>query len=130
MKDKINTFEIGILHPGLDLFYDDIEHCILSPLSRLRESGTGWILEFDLPMVDKKDITVSFDNNQTIAVEAKLKEIYDVEFLGCKSNFEYFKKSITLPQKVDTRKISAKFTNGILSIVIPKESRGTKIKVE
>lgn len=130
MKDKRYTFEIGILHPELNLFYDDVDHCTLSPLSRLRESGSGWTLEFDLPLVDKKDIAVSFDNNQTITVEAKLKEIYDIEYLGCKSKFEYFKKSIELPQKIDTSKITAKFTNGILSITIPKESNGTKIKVE
>ncbi len=123
------TFEIGLSYPSLNPFYDDIEHSILSPLSRLRESGSEWILEFDLPLVDKKDITVSFDD-ETITVEAKLKEIYDIEYLGCKSKFEYFKKSISLPQKVDTRKITAKFAHGILSIKIPKSSRGTKIKVE
>lgn len=129
-KQEKGEFQIRILYPILNLACDDIEYHTLSPLSRIRELGIEWIIEFDLPMVNKKDISVTLDNENTITIEAKLKEIYDVEQHGCKSKFEYFKKSITLPQRIDKQKIKSKFENGILTIRIPKLLTSTKINIE
>ena len=58
--------------------FDDIEHGILSPLLHLKEFDSHWMLEFDLPLVNKKDIKITFDEN-SISVEAKLREIYSEE---------------------------------------------------
>jgi len=123
-------FEIKILSPTISsLLNDDIDQRILSPLSCLREFETNWLLEFDLPLVNKKDIKITIDKN-FISVEAKLKETYLEEKLGVKSKFEYFKKTITLPRKIDSKKIFAKFTKGRLTITIPKVNVGHKIKIE
>ena len=128
---KINDeFNIGILPQAISsLLNDDIEQQILSPLSCLREYGTNWLLEFDLPLVNKKDIKINFDEN-SVSVEAKLKETYSEEKLGVKTKFEFFKKTITLPGKIDVKKTSAKFNKGRLTIVIPKVVSGHKIKIE
>jgi len=112
----------------ISLFRDDIDSKILSPLSCLREFGTYWLLEFDLPLVNKKDIKVSFDEN-AISVEAKLKEVYSEEKLGIETKFQYFKKTITLPGNIDKNKTTAKFENGRLRISIPKKISGQKIKI-
>jgi len=95
----------------------------------MREFATHWILEFDLPLVQKKDIKVSLEGNM-ITIEAKLKESYSEILLGKETKFEYFKKSMTLPQNIDSKKTSAKFYNGRLSIIIPKLKKGQKIKIE
>ena len=130
IKDNNNEFEIRIAPSSISsLFNDDIERQILSPLSCLREYGTYWLLEFDLPLVNKKDINVTFDEN-SISVEAKLKETYSEEKFGKKTKFEYFKKIITLPEKTDNKKISAKFEKGRLKITIPKMVFNRKIKIE
>jgi HSP20 family protein len=55
---------------------DDLEQKILSPLSCIKEHETKWILEFDLPLVEKKDVNVYLDEDETIVVEAKLREKY------------------------------------------------------
>ena len=112
----------------ISLFRDDIDSKILSPLSCLREFGTYWLLEFDLPLVNKKDIKVSFDEN-AISVEAKLKEVYSEEKLGIETKFQYFKKTITLPGNIDRNKTTAKFENGRLRISIPKKISRQKIKI-
>lgn len=112
----------------ISLFRDDIDSKILSPLSCLREFGTYWLLEFDLPLVNKKDIKVSFDEN-AISVEAKLKEVYSEEKLGIETKFQYFKKTITLPGNIDKNKTTAKFENGRLRISIPKKISRQKIKI-
>lgn len=108
---------------------DDLEQKILSPLSCIKEHESKWVLEFDLPLVDKKDINVFVDADQTIIVEAKLRESYYDEHQKS-YQFEYFKKSISLPKNVDADSISAKFADGRLAITIPKIFQGKKIRIE
>jgi HSP20 family protein len=75
------NLKFRIIPPVISSLFDDIEHKILSPLSCLREFDNHWMIEFDLPMVGKKDIKVTFDKN-TVNVEAKLKQKYTEEKLG------------------------------------------------
>ncbi len=130
IENNDKEFEIRIAPSSISsLFNDDIERQILSPLSCLREYGTYWLLEFDLPLVNKKDIKVTFDEN-SISVEARLKETYSEEKFGKKTKFEYFKKTITLPGKIDNKKTTAKFEKGRLKITIPKAVFSSKIKIK
>lgn len=117
-----------ITPPIISSLFDDIEHKTLSPLSCLREFDNHWTVEFDLPMVEKKDIKVSFDGNY-VNVEAKLKQKYSEEKLGTVTKFEYFKKSISLPEKIDSKKATAKFQKERLEIKIPKRTAGNLIKI-
>lgn len=130
IKTNNNEFGIRIIQPSITSFFsDDMDSQILSPLSCLREFGTHWLLEFDLPLVNKKDIKITFDEN-SISVEAKLREIYSEEKLGVQTKFQYFKKTITLPGNINKNKTTAKFENGRLNIVIPKKISGQKIKID
>jgi HSP20 family protein len=109
-------------------FGDDLEQKVLAPLSCIREHESKWVLEFDLPLVDKKDVNV-FADSDTITVEAKLKETYcDEHKKGYQ--YEYFKKSMSTPKGVDSDKITAKFADGRLTITLPKAFQGKKIKIE
>jgi len=129
-ENNDKEFEIRIASSSISsLFNDDIERQILSPLSCLREYGTHWSLEFDLPLVNKKDIKITFDES-SISVEAKLKETYSEEKFGKKTKFEYFKKTIALPSKIDNKKTSAKFEKGRLKITIPKTIFSREIKIK
>jgi HSP20 family protein len=111
-------------------FLDDREQKCLNPLSYLKEHESKWVLEFDLPLVEKKDVDVYLDEDGMIVVEAKLKETY-VDSKGDKRfEYEYFKKSLSLPKNVDTKNISARFSNGILTITLSKLYKGTKIQID
>ncbi len=110
--------------------WDDWEQKILKPLSYLKELESKWILEFDLPLVEKKNINVYLDESDMISVEAKLKEAY-VDSKGTQNfEYEYFKSSVKLPKNVDVKKISARFKNGRLTVTLPKLYKGSKIKIE
>ena len=129
-KTDYNKFAIKIIYPTTNpLFFDDIDNQILHPLSCLREFGTYWLLEFDLPLVNKKDIKITFDEN-TISMEAKLKETYSEKKQGIETKFQYFKKAISLPTNINKNKTTAKFVNGRLQITIPKKISGQKIKID
>ena len=122
-----STFDI--LYNVFPKFDDDIEQKILSPLSCIKELESKWIIEFDLPLVKKEDVSVSFDPENTITVEAKLMEPYcDPKMERCE--FEYFKKSVTLSGKINEKNITAIFSNGRLVIIAPKIFSGRKIPIQ
>lgn len=121
---NIDSFVLPIFQFG-----DDLEQKILRPLSYVKEHESKWVLEFDLPLVEKKDINVYLNDDEMVVVEAKLREVYhDSKFT--RHQYEHFKKSISIPTNVDAKKISARFTDGRLMVTIPKISQGTKIKIE
>ena len=123
-----DDFKFAVIPPIINSLFDDIEHRILSPLSCLREFDNHWMLEFDLPLVSKKDIKVTFDED-TINIEAKLNEKYSEKQIGNVVKFEYFKKSLSLPGKIDNKKTTAKFQKGRLVIKIPKKMMGHQVKI-
>ena len=111
---NVDNFNLPIFQLG-----DDLEQKILRPLSCMKEHESKWVLEFDLPLVEKKDINVYVNDEGMIIVEAKLRETYhDLEFT--RHQYEHFKKSVSIPKNADVKKISARFTNGRLVITIPK----------
>ena len=131
MFEKKEPFEIKNIFPNLHpKLIDDIEEKVLSPLSCITELESKWIIECDLPLVNKEDISVTFDAGNLITIEAKLRETYWDETLEPKSEFHYFKKKISLPGVINEKKITSNFSHGRLTINIPKVFRGHKIKVE
>ena len=108
---------------------DDFLNKELLPLSRLEEKDAEWILEIDLPFVNKKDINIILTTHHLI-IKAKLEKTYCVSKFNCMTEFDYFKKTIPLPPAIDTKRISSKFKNGILRISLPKISTGKKIRID
>ena len=129
-KENYDEFGFRIFYPLLDTKIDDIEKKILSPLSCIRELDSEWILEFDLPLVNKKDISITLSSENSITVEAKLRETYFDSELDYTHEFKYFKKTLSLPGKINKNKITTNFTNGRLIIQIPKVVQRNKIKIE
>ena len=128
-SDYLSMFEKSLYSIVGEGPFDDYVNKELIPLSHLTEKETEWILEIDLPLVNKKDISVTLSSRH-IVIKAKLEKTYCVSKLNCVREFNYFKKMIPLPLNVDTRKISAKFNEGILRICMPKIITGKKIQIE
>ncbi len=107
---------------------DDFVNRELVPLTHLTKKTSKWVLEVDLPGVKKKDIEVILTSGY-IVIKAKLEESYCVSRHGSVTRFEYFKKVIDLPPHVNTNEITAGFNNSILTITMPKTTRGKKIPI-
>lgn len=110
-------------------FLDDYIHRELVPLSHLIEKDSKWILEVDLPFVNRKDIDITLSPHH-LTIKAKLEKTFCVSKFNCTVEFDYFKKVISIPDGIDEKKILAKFRDGILTIVIPKITVGKKIPIE
>ncbi len=109
--------------------FDDYMNKELTPLSHFAKKDSKWILEVDLPMVDKKDIKLVL-STQHIIIKARLKKTFCISKRNVITEFDYFKKVVSLPSGVDTKKIKATFRNGVLRVIIPKISEGKQIQIE
>jgi HSP20 family protein len=89
------------------------------------------ILTFDLPLVEKKGISVT-STATTVEVEAQLKAPARVRagWTVHKSvRFLRYKSHIRLPLAVTADEAKATFRNGLLTVRLPTATPGTKVRV-
>ncbi|MFJ8632069.1 Hsp20/alpha crystallin family protein [Streptomyces sp. NPDC093568] len=91
-----------------------------TPLADVRESDAAFQVEIELPGVKSKDINVEA-NGQELVVSGEIKEKERKGVLRRSTRrtgaFEY---RLRLPGEVDTEKINAQMSDGVLAITVPK----------
>lgn len=94
------------------------------PLANLAKKGTDqFVIEVDLPGVDKKDIDVQIEDNILVvkATRKMKKEVKKDDYYLMESNFGLISRSFVLPEGIDTSKVDAHYENGRLRIALEKE---------
>jgi HSP20 family protein len=90
-------------------------------------------LKIEVPGIDEKDIDVRVENNTlTVHGERKIeKEEKEENYRRVERQYGSFTRTFTLPQTVDTEKVSANYDKGVLKITLPKkaEAKPKQIKV-
>jgi HSP20 family protein len=92
------------------------------PATNIKETADNFILEVAAPGKTKEDFILALDHDVlTISTEDKKEEVETKENYTRKEfSFESFKRSFKLPQTVNREEINATYTNGILSVALPK----------
>jgi HSP20 family protein len=101
-----------------------------TPLADVEETEDAWIVEAELPSVDKDDVHVELhDSELTISGEVKEKERVGVlrRRTRRKGRFEY---RVVLPGHADEEHIDAKLHDGVLTVRIPKSERARPRRIE
>ena len=87
------------------------------------EKQNQYLLEIAVPGMDKKDFEIEIEND-LISVSSSSKEESEIKdsFNYNRQEFNYnsFHRTFSLPKEVDQSKIKAIYTNGILTITLPK----------
>lgn len=94
------------------------------PSVNIKEGTDEFEVNMAAPGLDKKDFKIELDNGVlTISSEKKVeKEIKKGQkFTRREFSYQSFNRTFTLPDIVEADKISAKYENGILKVVIPKK---------
>jgi HSP20 family protein len=108
--------------PGLDLFNGN-EYAWL-PAANLIENEKSFSVELSVPGYLKKDITVKVENNllnisgSHKTEKSKEKKNYSRQEFSCDS----FSRSFELPENVNEESITAKYTEGVLVVELPKST--------
>ena len=101
------------------------------PAVDIREEEGVLTFVADLPGLEREDVEVTVENNiltikgeRRSDVEEKRDTYHRVE-----RTFGAFSRSFTLPRGVDAAKVDARFTNGVLTINIPKTEAAKPHKI-
>jgi len=97
------------------------------------EDQHGIQLKLEVPGIDEKDLDIKVENNVlTVSGERKFeKEQKEENFHRIERRYGSFTRSFTLPNTVDTEKISGEYNNGVLNLHLAKreEAKPKQIKV-
>ena len=103
-----------------------------SPALDLYESGDHLMAVVELPGMRKEDIDISLhDGTLTISGERKRESANSETAQRTERYVGTFRRSITLPTRVDAGKVSATYQDGILNVALPKaeEAKPKQIQV-
>lgn len=93
------------------------------PAVNIRENDDSFLIEMAAPGLTKENFKVNLNRNRLeICSEMKEeKDESDEKYSRHEFSYQSFQRSFSLPEgTVDGDKISAKYTNGILIVTIPK----------
>ena len=116
-KKMFNRFGIGTTEAE-----SEYENAVWSPLTDISEDKDNYVLTLDLPGVKKSDVKISFvDGVLSISGERKQeKETKESKYHRVERAFGRYYRSFTLPAKIKADDITAEFTDGQLTITVPK----------
>lgn len=98
------------------------------PAINVKEDGKAYTMEVAVPGIKKEfcRINVNNDGNLEVAIENKLEhkeEDKKEHFIRREFSYSNYQQTYVLPENVVKEKISAKVENGVLSIVMPKQTK-------
>ena len=97
----------------------------------LYRQGDNYILSADLPGIDPGSIDVDVDGQLlTIRAQRTLHGVEGVKWLTRERESGSFLRQLNLGQGIDTDRISAQYTNGVLSVTIPVSERAKPRRIE
>jgi len=104
------------------------------PPINVSETGDAVLVRAEVPGIDadKLDVTVE---NQTLTISGERqteKEERGASFHRREREWGTFRRSFSIPSRVDAEKVSARYVNGILTVEMPKaaEARPKQIAVQ
>jgi HSP20 family protein len=90
------------------------------PAVDIEETDEEWIVEAELPGVDKKDVDIQM-NDSELVVRGEIKERERAGILRRRTRrVGEFEFRVNLPGQTDAEQIDAKLDGGVLAIRIPK----------
>jgi HSP20 family protein len=92
------------------------------PAVNIAENNDEYRIDVAAPGLNKADFKLNLENNVlTISASKEEKKEDENEKYTCKEfNYSSFSRSFTLPESVDSEKISAEHKDGVLMIHVPK----------
>ena len=92
------------------------------PKVNIMENDNGFVVEIAAPGMKKEDFNILLDKDiLTISSEKNEEKKDDSIYLRKEFDYQSFQREFTLPDTADGDKIKGAYSNGILTITIPKK---------
>lgn len=119
----------------MDEFFNDAvanRQQTFAPSVDISETDKQYLIDVEVPGMDKKDIELNVDNNTlTISGERRFENKEEEKnYHRVESSYGSFSRSFTLPDNVESESIQATYNNGILHITIEKSEQKMKKQIK
>jgi len=86
------------------------------------EKDNEYLVDFALAGFKREDVSINVDDG-VLTIEGERKVDEEIKYTRKGSFYGQFKRSFTLPDNVIIDNIDASFSDGILSVIIPKDEK-------
>ncbi len=101
------------------------------PQVNIHETDNNFTVEMAAPGMKKDNFHVELDNDMlTISTEVTSEENSDGRYSRREFSYQSFRRSFYLPETVEAEKIEARYSDGILRLVIPKREEAKRKPVK
>ena len=95
----------------------------VSPGVNIFETGDGYVLEAEMPGVNKQGLEITLERNEITITGHRQVEPLNGEMLFRESRQAGYRRVFELDPAIDTSKVSARMDQGVLTLTLPKSER-------
>lgn len=115
-------FRINELHKEINNIFKKNDMSLTRvPKMDISEEDKSYTILFEVPGIDKKDLNVTIKDEKFLTITGHQKDT--------NSNLS-FSRSISLPENINIDKITISHKNGVLKLIIPKDSKKLNNRVK
>lgn len=101
-----------------------------SPTVDLGENKDAYLLEAEMPGVNKAGLEVLLEGNELTIIGHRQPESINAELIYRESKPRDFRRVFVLDPSIDTKRISAQIDQGVLKLNLPKAEKVKPRKIE
>ncbi len=109
---------------------DGERHGFVTPPANISATENGFVVEMDMPGVDKDGLEITVEGNELTIVGWRKFDLPEEEACYCESPLANYRRVFELGPDVDTGKISAEMNQGVLKLMLPKSERAKPKRIE
>lgn len=95
----------------------------ISPEVNICETKDGYVLEAEMPGVNKDGLEITLGNNELTIIGRRTSETISAEPLFREHSAAQFRRVFELDPAIDTGRINAKVNQGVLTLTLPKSEQ-------
>ena len=92
----------------------------VTPAASVVEDGEAYLLNLEMPGVNKEGLEISVENNELTITGRRLFPQIEGTLIHRESRPENFRRAFELDPSIDTSKVSARIDQGVLTLTLPK----------
>lgn len=121
-----------VFRSAMPMIAGEGDRSMMMPQINVSETDGEYRITADLPGVDEKDVEVTLDGDLlTIRGEKKAEKKEEKEsYHLVERSYGEFVRTIRIPHSVKTDQVQAKVENGVLTVMLPKESQGQTRRIQ
>ena len=104
---------------------------LFEPAADVRESKESYEITLELPGMNVEQVSVTVENGVlTISGEKTVARAEDAQYHVVERQFGKFERHFTLPRSVAAEQVTARFTDGVLVVSLPKAEAAKARRVQ